>query len=141
MRRLLLGAACLLSGCVDPDIASLFLTAEDATAAAPLAAEARTFRCVVAVYQMPSGASPPATLPAFAPWSGLALPQRLSETAIEFRVLSNARHCWTDAIAASTGSAAPDSLLSDGTKLNTFSSDGKVAFFDPERDLFIALSG
>ena len=41
MQRRLLGAAYRLSGCVDPDIAPLFLTAEDATAAAPLASEAR----------------------------------------------------------------------------------------------------
>ncbi len=141
MRRFLLGAACLVSGCLDTDIAPLFLTAEGAASVSLLASGAQSFHCVVAVYLIPRRSSPPATLTNFAPWSDLAITQRLPDTAIEFRVLSNAQQCWTQAIVAAAGSTDQDSLLSKGTVLNTFSSNGKVAVFDPERGLFIALSG
>lgn len=57
------------------------------------------------------------------------------------RALFSAGACWNEEIRTVTGSSDPWEYLEVAKPMNSFDHGGNVALFDPQRKIFIALTG
>ena len=131
----------LLSECLRKDIAPQFVSGRDAHEMTMLASGREFVGCVVTVYRTVPGMEPPTLLADFEPWRTTPIESRISDTAIEWRVLSSATECWSEEIKALTKAPDPFSYLEQAKLMNAFDHAAHVAIFDPQRHLFIALAG
>ncbi|WP_294928684.1 hypothetical protein [uncultured Paracoccus sp.] len=131
----------LLSGCANEDIGYRFVAEGSTEPLSLMASEARSFVCVVAVYRASSSSKPPALAIGFEPWSVAPLTERTNEMAIEMRALKNAAGCWSEEIREASGSSDPWHYLIGAKPLTSFDHGGNIAMFDPQRNIFIAVSG
>ncbi|WP_199260712.1 hypothetical protein [Paracoccus binzhouensis] len=141
LKFLPLVALAMVSGCVDEDIAPRFVGDGNATNLFLTASAARPFVCVVAIYQASPGTEPPELNSRFEPWVATSLTERVSDTAIELRVLGKADECWDAEIRKASGS--PDAWHYDkvGQTMTSFDHNGNIALFDLQRGILIAISG
>ncbi|WP_313349771.1 hypothetical protein [Paracoccus sp. (in: a-proteobacteria)] len=131
----------MVSGCIDVDIAPQFVGDGNTTNLFLTASVSRPFVCVVAIYRASPSTEPPELASSFEPWSATPLTERVSDTAIELRVLRSAVECWGEEIRQASGSLDPWSYDKVGQVMTSFNYSGNIAFFDLRRGIFIAISG
>ncbi|MFN8681055.1 hypothetical protein ACDP63_07855 [Paracoccus sp. P2] len=141
MKLLSLIALAVLSGCVEEDIAYRFVAKGNAKPLSLLASEAQSFVCVVAIYRASPSIKPPELANGFEPWSSTPLSDRVNETAVELRALNNAGECWDAEIRKASGSPDPWHYTKAVQPMISSDHSGNVAVFDPQRGIFIAISG
>lgn len=141
MRFVLLIAFALLPRCADRDIADDFVIGGPAISLTPIAREEQIFVCVLAVYRISSATEPPDLANGFEPWSATRVTERVGETAIELRALRNANECWNAEIREASGSSDVWQYISAAKPMTSFDHSGRVAFFDPQRKIFMAFEG
>ena len=131
----------LLSGCLDEDIADQFVAGDSRQSLSVLSSASQAFLCVLAVYHASPTGEPPELAQNFEPWSNIPLTDRVHETSIEMRALGRANKCWNQEIQTVTGSLTIWEYLEVEQRTNSFNHGGKVALFDPQRNILVFFEG